>query len=202
MTDEVIDELRADWRRQEIQLDDFRRRLSRSRVRTTWVIAFELAMALIGVLAGLWYAVLAWQRRDLLFGLSALTMLVVSPPFAVEVHRLRRRSLVWADRTPEGTLRYALARIRLASRILRLQSWGGVVLLLFVGVVWAAAWMGWISRTYPLGILTTVWVSAAAFTLLWSRWRLRQGDHEHETCERLLSSFAKAEEDGSAASET
>jgi len=31
---------------------------------------------------------------------------------------------------------------------------------------------------------------------------LRQGDHEHETCERLLSSFAKAEEDGSAASET
>jgi len=202
MTDEVIDELRADWRRQEIQLDDFRRRLNRSRLRTTWVIAFELAMDLIGVLAGLWYAVLAWQFRDLLFGLSALTLLVIFPPFAIELYRLRRRSLLWVDRTPEGTLRYALARIGLARRILRLQSWSAGALLLFVGVVWAAAWMGWISRRYPLRILLTVWISAAAFTLLWSRWRLRQGDHEHETCERLLSSFAKAEEDGSAASET
>ena len=197
MSDDVLDELKSDWRGQEAPLEVLGRRLHRSRVWTTLALAIELAMTVGGVLAGLWFAVVAWRLRDPFFGLSALTLLFICPLFSLELYRLRWRSLNWADRTPEGTLRYALARVRLARSILHLQTWSGLALLLFVGAVWGGVFMGWISRRYPLWTLTVVWASAAAGTILWSKWRLWGKDHEYRTCERLLSTFANAAESGS-----
>jgi len=200
MTEDLLEDLKSDWQRQEIQLDQLRRGLGRSRRRTRWVIFVEAALTVIGIVTGLGYAVLAWKRRDVLLALSALALLVVCPAFSLEFYRLRRRSLDWSDQSPEGTLHYALQRLRVMRKILRLQSWSSLALLLLVGIMWAAVWMGWISRKYPswiLWILTAAWVAAGIATLLWAQWRLRRNDLEYRNCESLLSTFANAAENGS-----
>jgi hypothetical protein len=85
-------------------------------------------------------------------------------------------------------------------QIIRLQSWSGLGLLLFVGLVWGAVWMGWISRKYPMSILwtlTATWAFAGIATPLWGQWRSRKNDREYRNCERLLSAFVRAAENRS-----
>jgi hypothetical protein len=98
-----MDDLKTDWQRQELEVDELQLRLRASRWRTRLVLVLEILWTLFGLVMGLLYAVIAWRWRDLLFALSALTILLIVPPFFVELLLLRLRSLGWVDRTPEGT---------------------------------------------------------------------------------------------------
>ncbi len=185
------------WKRQEaeraeVELERVRQWLRRSRRRTLIVLVVDAAVAVIGVVIGVGCAIIAWQWRDLFFAGSALMLLLVCPACAFGFYRLRRRSLEWEDRTPAGTLRYALKRLHLARSILRLQYWGGGTLLLLVALVWVGALAGLISRFYPLRLISVAWISAAIATIGWSRWRLHRNDEAHLNYERLLASFATA----------
>jgi small-conductance mechanosensitive channel len=187
-----LEQTDADRRRREIELDEVQRRLHRSRRRTLIVLVVEAAIAVAGVVVGVGCAIIAWQWRDLFFGVSASMLLLICPASAFAFYRLRRRSLEWADRSPEGTLRYALTRLRLARSILRMQYWGGGTLLLLVALVWVGALTGSISRFYPLRLISAVWVAAAVATIAWSKWRLHRNDEEHLNYERLLATVATA----------
>lgn len=195
MSDELLEDLKADWRYQQVPIEKLRRRLQRIRWQTRVVMVIETMMTLLGLIVGVHFAVVAWQRRDLLFALSALSLLLVCVPLAIEVYRTRRRSLHWADRTPEGTLRYALTRLHLTRQILLMQYCQGVALLLLVAVVWASAHLGYIAHDRSLGALLGIWIAAAFATLLWSRWRMRRVDTEYATCQKLLDSFMDAATD-------
>jgi hypothetical protein len=191
MTEELA-ELKADWRRQDTRIDALRARLEGVRLRTRIVLALEILLTLLGVATGLFYATLAWRGRDLLFAMSALMLLVVVPVFAIPGMRLRHRSLHFPDRTPEGTLRYALARLNLEGRILRMMDPAGAALLAFVAAVWVGAGAGWIPRRYPLGVLTVVWLLSALASFLWCRWRLQRNAAESARCGQLLADFVAA----------
>jgi MFS family permease len=181
----------ADGARRQAQLDAVQHRLRQSRRRTLIVLFVEAAVAVIGVVIGVGCAIIAWQWRDVFFGVSALMLILVCPVCAFAFYRLRRRGLEWADRTPEGTLRYALLRLRLARSLLQMQYWGGGTLLFLVALVWVGAVTGLISRFYPLRLISAIWISAAIATIAWSKWRLRRNDEEHLNCERLLAAFAR-----------
>ena len=206
MTDD-LDELKADWQRQQIDIERLRQRQGRARAWIRFVLVSEVALTLVAIAVGAVYAWFAWRWHDLLFAVAALVMLLVPPPFALYALRLRRRSLDWADRTPEGTLRYTLQRLQLTARTVRLGYWGGWLLLAITVVYWVIALMGWTSPRYPpgflrlfLGFISAVWIVSAIGAFTWSTWRLRQINAEHASCERLLETFMQAARNGSPAS--
>src|SRR5579864_216789 len=125
MTDDLVGELKADWQRQDVEVVAVKQRLKRWRSFAYLIVAADVAGALLALAAGIGFAVIAWRRNDLLFGLSAFTLLVTYPPLVIRAFRERRRSLRWADRTPEGTLRYALTRTRAIDTILKIGYWNG-----------------------------------------------------------------------------
>jgi hypothetical protein len=192
MTDDLVGELKADWQRQDVEIVAVKQRLTRWRSRAYLILAADVVGALLALAVGTGFAAIAWKSHDLLFGLSAFTLLVVCPPFIVGVFRERLRSLKWTDRTPEGTLRYALTRTRAIDQILRIGYWSSVVLLSFVALVWACVAAGFISRRYPLIFMTVVWIAAALVAMLWAKWRMRRTALERAHCERLLSKFEDA----------
>jgi len=194
MTDELA-ALKADWRRQDTRIDALRTQLEGVRLRTRIVLALEILLTLLGVAVGVFYVVLAWRLRDLLFAMSALMLLVVVPFFAIPGMRLRHRSLDFPDRTPEGTLHYALARLNLADRVLRMMYPGGAALLAFVAALWIGAAAGWVPRRDPLAILTLVWLLSALASFLWVKWRLQRNAAESARCEQLLAAFLAAQDE-------
>lgn len=194
MTDDLVGELKADWQRQDVEVVAVKQRLKRWRSFAYLIVAADIAGALLALAVGIGFAVIAWRRNDLLFGLSAFTLLVTYPPLVIRVFRERRRSLRWADRTPEGTLRYALTRTRAIDKILKIGYWNGVVLLCFVASVWICVLAGFISRRYPLVFMSVIWIAAALGAMLWAHWRMRRNALERAHCERLLGKFEDAME--------
>lgn len=192
MTDDLVGELKADWQRQDVEIAAVKRRLKRSRSLAYLIVAAEIVGALAALAAGVAFAVIAWSRYDLLFGLSAFTLLVAYPPFVIGIFRERHRSLRWVDRTPEGTLRYALTRTRATDKILMIGYWNGILLLGFVALVWVCVLAGLISRRYPLVVMSVVWIVSAVAAILWAKWRMRRTALERAHCERLLSKFEDA----------
>jgi hypothetical protein len=195
MTDDPVSEYKADWRRQDVEVEAIRQRLHRRRMLGYLNFAAGFVGSLLALATGVGYAVIAWKKRDVLFGLSALTLLIAYPPLALGAFRARRLSMIWTDRTPEGTLRYALAQSRSIDKVLRFEYWGGVVLFCFVGVVWACVLTGLVSDRYPralLAFMSVIWILAATAMLLWVKWRSRRNVREWDNCRELLAKFEEA----------
>lgn len=101
MTHDPLAELRADWHRQHIEVVAVADNSRRWRRRAHLLIAVDVVAALLALGAGIVFGFVAWKMRDWLFGLSAVTLLFVCPPFAVSLIRARRLSVNWKDKTPE-----------------------------------------------------------------------------------------------------
>ena len=191
MTDDPVAEFRADWHRQHIDVVALAERSRRWRRRMHLLILADVVAGLVGLGAGLIFAFAAWRRHDWLFGLSAFTLLLLCPTFAIALIRTRL-SADWKDETPEGTLQYALARTLAVDKILRLELWNGVALLCFVAVVWICVAAGLISRRYPLVFMSAIWIGTAIAALLWVKWRAPRNALEKQQCRRLLAKYQEA----------
>jgi hypothetical protein len=189
MRDEFLENLRNDWTSQDIELDALRRRLARGRWTDLVGVVLVAACALLGTGVGIWFALLAWQRSDVLFALSAFTLLVVALPSAVADLKIRRLMLDDCGDTPEQVLRAALARARVTDTILKIGLWNAVALFVFVGVFWVCVFAGWIPHRYPLVLFSCVWIVAAATALGWCLGRLRRNQSARAQCERLLAQY-------------
>lgn len=166
----------------------------RWRRRAHLLIVFDAVAALLALGAGIVFIIVAWRTHDWLFGLSAVTLLSVCPPCAISLIRARQLSANWNDKTPEGTLQYALARTLAISKILKIEFWNGIALLCFVASVWLCVWAGLISHRYPLVLLTGIWIIAAVTALLWVKWRAPRNELDRQQCERLLAKFQEAKD--------
>jgi hypothetical protein len=192
MTDDPLAELRADWNRQHADIAAIAGNARRWRRRASLLIVADILAGSLALAAGILFAVIAWKTHDWLFGLSAITLLFACPPCAISLIRARRSSLSWEDKTPEGTLRYALRRTLAVDKILTIQFWNGIALLCFVAAVWLCVWGGLISRHYPLMLMSGIWVFASIAALLWAKWRMARNTQEKEHCQRLLANFQEA----------
>ena len=192
MTDDPLAELRADWHRQLVDVVAIADKSRRWRRRARLLTVADVVAALLALGTGIVFTILAWRTHDWLFGLSAVTLLFVCPPFAISLIRARRLSVDWKDRTPEGTLQYALERTLAMNKILRIEFWNGIALLCFVASVWICVWAGLISRHYPLLLMSGIWMATAIAALLWAKWRRARNALEREQCERLLAKYQEA----------
>jgi hypothetical protein len=192
MTNDPMTEFRADWQRQHVDVVAIAENSRRWRRRTRLLIVADVVAALIALGAGVLFTRIAWKTHDWLFGLSALTLLLVCPAFAISLIRTRRLSVDWKDATPEATLRHGLARTAAVTRILKIEFWNGIALLCFVALVWICVWAGLISRHYPLVLMSGIWIATAIAALLWVKWRAPRNAIEREQCERLLAKFQEA----------
>jgi hypothetical protein len=193
MTDDPLAELRADWHRQHTDIVAVADNSRRWRRRAHLLILVDVVTGLLALGAGIVFTLVAWRTHDWLFGLSAVTLLTVCPPCAISLIRTRRLSVNWKDNTPEGILRYALARTAAISKILRIEFWNGIALLCFVASVWLCVWAGLISHHYPLVLMSGIWIGAAFASLLWAKWRMPRNALEKKQCERLLAKFQEAQ---------
>jgi amino acid transporter len=191
MTDDPLPQLRADWCRQNIGVVAAKSR--RWRQRAKLLIVLDVVAAVIALCVGMVFSIVAWETHDWLFGLSAVTLLLVCPPYAISLIRARRLNLNWEDQTPEGTLQHALKRTQAVNRILKIQFWNGIVLLCFVASIWICVWVGLISPQYPLVLMSGTWIVASVAALLWVKWRASRNAVERRQCEQLLSRFQEAE---------
>jgi hypothetical protein len=192
MTDDSLTELRADWHRQHTDVAAVADASRRWRRRAHLLIVFDVVAASLALGVGIAFIIVAWRTHDWLFGLSAVTLLSVCPPCAISLIRARRLSANWNDKTPEGTLRYALARTLAIGKTLKIEFWNGIALLCFVASVWLCVWAGLISRRYPLALMSGIWIIAAVSALLWAKWRAARNELERQQCERLLAKFQEA----------
>jgi hypothetical protein len=193
MIDDPLAELRADWNRQDADIVAIARNALRWRRRTSLLIVVDILAGALALGAGILFAVIALKAHDWLFGLSAFTLLFACPPCVISLIRARRSTLSLEDKTPEGTLRYALRHTRAVGKILTIQVWNGVALLCLVAAVWLCVWGGLISRHYPVVLLSGIWIAAAVVALLWAKWRKARNVLEKEQCQRLLAKFREAE---------
>jgi hypothetical protein len=76
---------------------------------------------------------------------------------------------------------------------LRIAFWNGIALLCFVASIWLCVWAGFISRRYPLLLLSGIWIVAGIAAVLWVEWRASRNDFERQQCEKLLAKFRAAE---------
>lgn len=192
MTDELA-ELKADWRRQATDIEQLRNRLDGLRSRTRRRLLVQRISLSCGLLVGIAYAGLAWWWHDLLFALSALTLLADLYLFSGPALRLRRRSLDFQDRTPEGTLRYAVTRQVLIIRYLRLMFASSASLAVLSVVTWGAVAAGWVR--YPLLLIifiTAVWLLAAGISAFSASRQLRRARADLAYGEQMLASFLEA----------
>jgi hypothetical protein len=192
MIDDPLAELRADWNRQHEDIAAIAGNARRWRRRASLLIVADILAGTLALDAGILFAVIAWRTHDWLSGLSAVTLLFACPPCAISVIRARQSSLSWKDKTPEGTLRYALRRALAVEKILTIQFWNGIALLCFVAAVWLCVWAGLISRHYPLMLMSGIWIAGAVAALLWARWCTARNELEKEQCQRLLANFLEA----------
>src|SRR5258708_18034814 len=118
MIDDPLAELGADWNRQHADIAAIAGNARRWRRRASLLIVADILAGSLALGAGILFAVIAWRTHDWLFGLSAATLLFACPPCAISLIRARRSSLSWKDKTPEGTLHYALGRALAVDKIL------------------------------------------------------------------------------------
>jgi hypothetical protein len=195
MSDE-IEKLKADWQRQNTGIAELRGRLDLLNLQGRRQLAAAVMATGVGIAAGIGYAVAAWLTRDVVFALAAFVMLVLYPWQVIPALRLNRRMLVFPDRTPEGTLRYAVTRLTLNMRLLRN---GYLVVAMFAGLAVAigiAAAAG-LTRPYPpvvVPILTGTFLLCAFIVTLTTRWQLRRVRRELAAGERMLAEFLAAQQ--------
>ena len=191
MADDFIEALKDDWTGGEAAAAVVRLR------RRRWIphalIAADLLGAVTMALFGAVYAVLAARYRDLLFGLSAIAMLLVGVPLIVSGVRMRWRALAWQDETSEGVLQSSLQRLGATQRVLDLARWASAVLFALTAVIWFVSLAGWVREPRAtLLLISATWLLGGALSLVWVQCRRKGVGREIAACERLLRQFQES----------
>lgn len=196
MSDDFIENLRNDWTRQaaEQEVEHLRGRLSRTRRLPHAMAGGELVGGLVALASGVWFAIAAWERHDLLLALSAVVSAGIAPVLAAAAVIARLPAFTWEGGTPEGVLRHAAARNAAARRAIRLGYAGAVVLAALVAVLWVCAALGLTPASPFLVAVTTLWLACALIAWLWLQHRSRRVAGEAERCAVLMREFEGEDE--------
>ena len=192
MTDEFLDTVRADWRRDGPDLAAIGRRGERRRRLTRLSMLASLSTAFLAILLASWFGYRAAVSGDAVTMLGAAGLLVAVPLLIVEAIDKRRSLSLLHDSTPRGVLLEARHRAVTARRFLAGFRWSAVILLACVAAAWVLVAGGYADRGQAL-FLTGVWVSTAFGVWLWQLWRSRRLAAEIACSDRLLAELAEAE---------
>jgi hypothetical protein len=193
MNDEMMEELQASWRAQDVALANLQEKLRRRRWRPHLALGIELLCTAGTVGFGVWFAWMAVESGSLLFAMSAGVLLIAAPALAVAAWVARKDSMRWEDETPESVLALGLRRADASLRVLRLGRVHLAVIGAFVLVLWATELGGLINARRFLVIYSLTCAAMAALYLPWLAWRERRVSQERAECQRLLDDLREGE---------
>jgi hypothetical protein len=189
MKDDFIRSLRDTWQLQEQDAALTLQRLRRTRWTPHIVLAAEMLGCALALLVGIWFAWVAAHapQNRLLFGLSAVVMLVTVPALTVASAMARRASLAWDDETPQMLLRMGMRRAESSLHAIRLGHWHIGIVIAFVAILWVLESLALIRAPGFLIFYTAVCLVASLAAWLWMMWRAKRVTRERDACIRLLA---------------
>ncbi|MGQ0659313.1 hypothetical protein [Sphingosinicella sp.] len=171
--DDFLDDLRADWRRQTVDVSGLAARVAARQRRAGLVTAGNaLAIATMAILACL-FGSAAIRQGDALLGVAAIAFLLAAPAVLFEMLDFRRATRLRYDDSPAGVLRQARDQAMFSRRRLRSAR---IAALLLVGAglaAWALVPAGLAHRDTVI-VITSGWAAAALLSWLWQFWRDRR----------------------------
>jgi uncharacterized membrane protein YedE/YeeE len=191
MSDEFIRSLQGDWQSQDHGADSVLRRLRRNRWTPHILLGAELAVFVLALAVGVWFA---WQAlrdspQQLLFALSAGMILLTAPTLCVAGLRARRASLAWAAETPESLLKVGMRRAESSLRAIRVGRWHVAITGVFLAILWVCEALGVLHAMDFLVFYTVICVLVSAVAWLWMNRADRRARSERAACARLLEAL-------------
>jgi hypothetical protein len=184
--DDFLAGLRADWRRQPIDIGGLAARVERRRRRARLALLWHLVSLIAFLAFAVVFAIGFVRTGEALFGLAALAFAMAAPGGLFEILDARRTARVRYDDTPGGVLRQARDQAEAARVQLRGCRWAALLLAGAGLAAIALAWAGWAEADTAL-LIAVAWMGAAAVAWLWQLWRNRRLNREIARCAALLS---------------
>lgn len=182
-TDPFITELQADWLAASPDVDRLAAKVRRYRRTRAVSRAGEAAGALIALVFGLWFALLAWRQFDWAYGLASAALLATTPLILASLIRGRRAVEAAASRTPFSTIMEARHHAGATIDAMRRGRWAAWLLVSASAVGGALAAAGLADGLeWPI----SVWLITALAAVVGTRLRESQMRRLRERCDLLL----------------
>ena len=189
MTDDsFLDELRADWRSQMVDLERIRALTARRGRWLRFIGMWKLVATMLALLFAMGFAWLAFAVGYAVFALGAVAMLVAVPLLLFEYLETRRGLMTGRDNTPAGVVRTACHQVETARRLLWTARMGALLLACCAVAVVGLFTAGAASRG-DVALLTPLWGGTALCMWGWQAWRGYRLAAEAELCRRLLAEY-------------
>ncbi len=168
--DDFLASLRADWRRQAINVSNLAARVEARRRRAGLVMACNIVGVAVLAAFALVFGYLAIRYADALYGVAGFAFLFAVPPTLFELLDFGRARRLRYDDSPAGVLRQARDQAIFARRQLRSARIAALLLTHAGFAAWALVLAGLAHRETVVPI-TLGWAAAAMLTWLWQHWR-------------------------------
>jgi hypothetical protein len=190
MTDNFLQDARANWRNVDADVAGLARRLRRRRRQSRISAAAALASASAAFAAGVWMLVSdLGGEYELLWRMAGVTLSLAVPVLTMWSWSVKRHSPRWEVETPEGVLRDTLQHLDVRARLLNVTRWHGYALAAFAVSVWVAGAIGRTPIDHVFFAFSLVYPLTAAGTWLWVRFHRAAIASERQRCEALLDEY-------------
>jgi len=195
-TDDFLDVLRADWRRQGVDIDRVMRLVEQRQQRARRMAGMNMVGAGVALLFGVWFAYQALATGDALYALSGAALLIALPLILAEYVSSQKNVAARAEDTPISVLLHARDQAEMSRRLL----WGcrvaAIILLACSIAVLGLSMFGRTTSTLA-SFLTPIWGGTGLAVWRWQSLRGRRLAGEIERCDHVLAEFDDADRAGS-----
>ena len=186
--DDFLATLRADWRRQPIDVEGLAARVERRRRRARLAMAGNIGAAILFVVLAAAFSVAMLRSEEPLYGLAAAAFILGAPMLLFEIMEIRRAASVRYADSPAGLLRQARDQAESARRRLLGCRWAIWVLVGSAVLAWLLVAAGLAGIEESL-FITAAWIAAALTAWLWQSWRGHRLAGETARYDALLAEF-------------
>lgn len=189
MNDQFLEELKADWRRGDIDPGRMLENLERRKRRLRLILAVEAVSGATAFLAAIWCGWRAATDGDALFGFAALALLGSA---MLSLMAMRPTSNSHFDEGPFGMLQRTQRNLEDLERAVARWRWSAWILLGCSLAIWLFHSVGQ-TDLRETALLSAAWAGTAVAVGIWSRRRGRHIRRERAAAEHLLAEYRAAD---------
>lgn len=194
MSDDFLNEMRRNWRPEDEERSEVLERMTGTlRRKYAWSrlgFPLELTMSAGAVSAGVFLLLASDLGAHTVIARLAGGILLVAVPILTGMSWfVRRTHPKWESETPQGVLNYALRRLDVVEKLVRLAAWHSYILAAFAVALWVLAAFGTVTVDALLIGFSVFYLAIAVGTYVWTRWRRAKLERERERCRALLAEY-------------
>lgn len=189
MIDQFLEELKAEWRRSDIDPSRILENLERRERRLRLLLAVEATSGGVAFVAAIWCGWRAATDGNALFGFAALALLCSA---ALSLIAMRPSSNSQLEEGPFEMLQRTQRTLNDLERTVTRWRWSAWILLGCALAIWLFHSVGQ-TDLRETALLSATWAGTAAAVAIWSGWRSRQIQRERAAAERLLAEYRAAD---------